>query len=613
MTEKERELKIKELERCISQFQNFGDIISTLKEFLRIRTETGEIIPLIPNESQIKILELIIPLLRVNKPIRLIILKARQQGISTLIQAIFFIVLYVSANLRALTMGHELDSSNNLFNMYDVYYKELPKYLQPTLEFSNEKKKKYLANQCENKVATAGKGEVGRSDTLQLLHLTEVAFYPDAKKTLGALLQAAKYAKIIVIESTANGIGDEFYNMYWEAKEPNSLSEYIPIFLSWLDFPKYSKPFNNETERQNLLRDLGKNHLFNEYENEEILLKDKYNATLEQLNWRRFTIVNTCQKDVKTFHQEYPRDDVEAFVASGRPVFDSKVCNENLTTARILENAGRQPIAIGNLYPVYDETEAYKALITEGKSGYYDLLKHLKEIKFVSEVGGYVKIYDKIEISSGEKNRFAAGSDVAEGLEQGDYDAIKILDRKTMKVAITWHGHTAPDLFGIEHHKLQTYLKGLCWFGIERNNHGLSTIYKARDLGVNLYWAQEFKKGYVETGGDLLGFKTTQTTRTPALNELSEWIREGTFIDYEKEYWQEALTFVRNAKGKMQAQDKDTDPGTKCFDDRIIASMIMIRVHLWMPNYKPPIIDNAPKWLKKLHPELQKAPSFMES
>jgi len=565
---------IEELEKIVAEWENPENLPQVIEDWLKIRTESGEILSLIPNESQKKILDIIIPMLKENKPVRLIILKARQQGISTLVQAIFFILLFVGSNLRALTMGHEIGSSNNLFNMYDVYYKELPKALQPTLEYSNEKKKKYLANQCENKVDTAGKGEVGRSDTLQLLHLTEVGFYPDAKKTLGALLQAAKYAKMIIIESTANGIGDEFYNMYQEAKDPKSLSEYIPIFLSWLDFPKYSRPFNSETEKEMLLFDLGKNPLYNEYQDEELLLQKKYGASLEQLNWRRYTIVNSCQKDIRTFHQEYPRDDQEAFVVTGRPVFDSNICHTNFTESK-------DAIWEGNLEYIYDE---------HGEP---------ENVQFIRNPKGYIKIYDRIKINDNEEYRFAAGCDTAEGIGQGDYSVIKVLDRKTMQMILTWHGHIDPDLLATEIHKLQLFLKNKWYINIERNNHGLTTIVSANKLRVTQKYQQNFSKGYEIKGNNELGFKTNVGTKPTLINNLNEFIREGLFQDFEKEFWSEAMTFVRNERGQMQAQGKDKDPTTKCFDDRVIATALAIDCHLWMPAYYVDQTESFPDWYEE--------------
>ena len=51
-----------------------------------------------------------------------------------------------------------------------------------------------------------------------------------------------------------------------------------------------------------------------------------------------------------------------------------------------------------------------------------------------------------------------------------------------------------------------------------------------------------------------------------------------------KGFWDECLTFVKNAKGQMQAQGKDENKATKCFDDRVIAYALMIHCSLWMPN-----------------------------
>jgi hypothetical protein len=566
-----KEEVVEELEKIVSEFENPENLPQVIEDWLKIRTESGDILDFVPNEAQLKILKIMTPKLMKGEPIRMIILKARQQGISTLIQAIIFILLFVGSDQKALTMGHEIKSSNNLFNIYDLYYKELPKQLQPTLEYSNEKKKKYLANQCENVVDTAGKGEVGRSDTLQFLHLTEVAFYPDAKKTLGALLQAAKYAKMIIIESTANGIGDEFYNMYQEAKDPKSLSEYIPVFLSWLDFPKYSKPFASETEKEILLYDLGKNPLFNEYEDEEVLLQKKYNTTLEQLNWRRYTIVNTCQKDVRTFHQEYPRDDQEAFVATGRPVFSTQICSVNYTDSKIAPWEG-------NLEYIYGDD------------------KEPINVQFVRSPKGFIRIYDRFNVKEDEEYRFAAGCDVAEGLGQGDYSVIKVLDRKTMKMILTWHGHVDPDLLATEIHKLQLFLKNKWYINIERNNHGLTTIVSAYKLGVTQKYQQNFTKGYEVKGNNEIGFKTNIGTKPTLINNLGEFIREGSFKDSEKEFWSEAMTFVRNDRGQMQAQGKDKDSNTKCYDDRVIATALAIDCHLWMPPYYVDDTENLPDW-----------------
>ena len=131
--------------------------------FLKIKNEVGEIVPLTFNYAQKKVLDVIERLEAEGKPIRLIILKARQVGISTLVQGWICHYLITHPNQRFLTMGHKVDASNNLFDMFKRYYDNLPKELQPLIEKSNEKKVSFRKLKSENKVDTAGAGEVGRS------------------------------------------------------------------------------------------------------------------------------------------------------------------------------------------------------------------------------------------------------------------------------------------------------------------------------------------------------------------------------------------------------------------------------------------------------------------
>ena len=71
------------------------------------------------------------------------------------------------------------------------------------------------------------------------------------------------------------------------------------------------------------------------------------------------------------------------------------------------------------------------------------------------------------------------------------------------------------------------------------------------------------------------------------INELNEWIREELFIDNDTDFWNQCLTFVRNSRGQMQAEGKDSDPNVKCFDDKVIAEGLMVMCSNWLPNFKP--------------------------
>jgi hypothetical protein len=414
------------------------------------------------------------------------------------------------------------------------------------------------------------------------LHTTELGFWKQLKDALLALLQCVpdEPNTLVVLESTANGIGDEYHtrwqevyaasdrieiipNIAWKSKS----SSFVAIFISWLIDDEYTKPFENDEERIILEQSLT--------ETENVLMKR--GATLEHLNWRRFTVKDKCGNDEFTFAQEYPSTPEEAFLVSGRPVFDIVKCQMNLEKAR------NRPFRRGDLVPVYDLCDGYYEQL-EKDSSYYALLRFMKGVYFYENPNGYIKLYKDIKINPNEDYRFAGGFDVAEGLEQGDYSAGAYLDRTDMQVALSFHGHIDADALAVEQHKISWYLRFTDYVCTERNNHGLTTITHAYNFKLKQYYQRTFTAGY-DKGTEALGFKTTQQTKPIVINDLNEYMREDLFTENEPEAIGENMTFVKNARGQMQAQGKDKDPAIKCFDDRVISRALMIHCHKWMPNY----------------------------
>ena len=537
-----------------------------VKKFLWIKDEAGEIIRFELNELQEYVLQklenkLLIP----GEMIRLIILKCRQTGISTLIEAILFWISLVEMNQKMLIIGHEKESSINLFDMFQRYLEHLPtEDMKPSIETNQKERKiKYSIMKNEILVNTAGanvdtqKAGTGRSATYQYIHATECAFYPDYITTFVGLLQASKKAKMIILETTANGF-NSFRDDWEDAK--SGITDYIPIFLAWIDFKSYTKEFIDEKQKERLLKDLGANSRYNDFIGEEDQLIKFHKCTYEQLHWRRWAIDNLCKGNVQMFHQEYPTTDDEAFISSGKTFFPTAVCVAN-------KKQSKEPLGIGDL--VWRE---------RGRKE--------KDVVFIPNRKGFFKFHTPIAVSKEEDYVFAAGEDVAEGLKQGDYSTIKVLDRRTMKVCISYRGHIDPDLFAHEHKKLQVFLKHKIWFNTEKNNHGLTTILEAHKLGVNQKYNQDFQKGYEVEDRHGLGFTTLKNSKVRVMNDLNEWIREGIFEDADEIFWNETLTFVSDDKGRLGAQNKLADPGVKCYDDEVIAQALMIDCHLWMPNYR---------------------------
>lgn len=557
-----------------------NDFREYTKRYLKIRDEAGSIVPFNLNDLQLHVLSIIEDLVQRKIPIRLIILKCRQTGISTLIEAYLFWRTNLEFNQKALIMGHEKNASINLFDMYQRYYENIPREIQPSIDTNQrERKLTYAVLKNEIEVQTAGanvdstKAGTGRSGTYQYIHATECAFYPDYKTTFLGLLQASKKAKMIVLETTANGY-NEFRNEWVDAI--NGITDYIPIFLAWIDFKDYSKDLS-EVEKERLEADLGANPRYNSYSGEEDNLIKVHGCSLQQLNWRRWAINNLCKGEVDSFHQEYPTTWQEAFISSGSPVFNSTICHKNLTNSK-------KPFKTGDLIPIYIETDEYKKI--KDTADYRERKKFLKSVEFVENTKGMWKIWTDFKIEEGEQNVFASGWDVAEGLAQGDFSAGTVLDRRTNEVCMTFHGHIDPDLLGEEQDKMRIYLKNKVYVGTEVNNHGLTTVNSAFKLGVPQYYRQTFDEG-IGIDKSQLGFKTTAQTKPFMINDLNEWIREDLFKDYDKEFWSECITFVRNDRGQMSAQGKDKDTSAKCFDDRVISRGIMIQVSKWMSSYRP--------------------------
>lgn len=543
-----------------SFYELLDDFPAFAEEFLRIKDESGNIVPFILNELQLYVCSIALPKILSNQKIWLNILKCRQTGISTLFEAIFFWISLRELNQKMLIIAHEQPASENIYTMFERYLKNMPEPMQPSLDQSQRGKKiRYsrLGNEVEVKTAGSGvdsnKAGSGRSSTYQYIHASECAFYQDYKTTFAGLLQASKKAKLIVKETTANG-----YNAYrndW-VDDVAGNTDYIPIFLAWIDFKSYTKDFTSQFEKERLTSDLGANMRYNSYKGEEEELLHTHKCTLEQLNWRRWAIDNLCGADVDIFHQEYPTTWEEAFLATGRPVFNQSICNANKSNAL-------EPIRIGDL--VYTD---------ESK----------KEVEFIENAKGYIKIYDDLEFTDKEHYVYVAGCDVAEGLAQGDRSIIKVMDRRTYNVSLTWSGHIDPDLLSEEQHKIQLFLKNQVHFCTEVNNHGLTTVVGGFKLGVNQYYRQDFQRGY-EAQKMEIGWKTTSQSKPIMIGNLQEWIRDNLFTDNESEFWSECITFVKNERGQMQANGKDKDPSTKCYDDRVMASALMIICHLWLPNY----------------------------
>jgi len=523
-----------------------------IENFLKIKDKNSNLIPFKLNNGQKEVMSAIKDNKKNNKPHKYIILKARQMGMSTLIQGLIFHNTITNQYKNSMIVSYEDKSTQNLFGMSKLFYDEIPAPIKPMLRHSNERALSF-ENPDNNErgknpglrskltVATAGSTNVGRSSTIHNLHVSEVAFFEKGQDTMLGLLQAVPDTNesMVFLESTANGVGD-FFHTFWQSAVKGD-NEFTPIFLPWFTEPEYSRPFRTHSERQQFSDEVNsitydaKGYLIKTYEKE---LMEKHNLTLEQLNWRRWTVKNKTQGNEELFAQEYPATPEEAFISSGRPVF-------NIKSLKKYQTITKDPIKRG--YLRYDD------------SGY---------VKFVDDKKGYISIWqDPIP-----EKFYVIGADVAEGLEHGDYSCAKVGDTETFDEVARWHGHIDPDLYGEELIKLGKYYND-AYLGVENNNHGLATLSTIKRLE---YWNLYFSKNYdriSDTMTQKLGWTTNTKTKPLMIDKLAEFIREVYLGIYDDYTISEMFTYVIDDKGRTNAQ-------TGCCDDTIIASAITLQLLL---------------------------------
>jgi hypothetical protein len=282
-----------------------GDFDFYARNCLQIRTKADAIQPLDLNNAQRYVHKRIEQQRKETGKVRAIILKGRQQGVSTYVEGRFLWRTTMQKAVRAYILTHEEEATQNLFDMTKRYYDSLPGPLRPTMGASNAKELIFSKLDSGFKVGTAGNRAVGRSQTNQYFHGSEVAFWPNAAEHAKGILQTVPDASgtEVIYESTANGVGN-FFHTQWKMAESGE-SEFLPIFVSWLMQEEYTRDVPDDFA----------------YEDEgERELAELHGMTKGQVMFRRHKIRELSVgggDGEKAFMQEYPLNAAEAFQVSG--------------------------------------------------------------------------------------------------------------------------------------------------------------------------------------------------------------------------------------------------------------------------------------------------------
>lgn len=303
-----------------------NDFAHYAEKCLRIRAKSGSIVPLVLNRAQAYIHERLEKQREATGRVRALILKGRQQGCSTYIGGRFFHRTTHSRGARTFILTHEDAATQNLFEMVNRYFEHCPEVVRPTAGAANAKELYFSGLDSGYKVGTAGTRGVGRSSTIQLFHGSEVAFWPHADTHAAGVLQAVpdEPGTEVILESTANGLGNLFHAMWQDAEAGKT--DFVAIFVPWHWQPEYRRP-------------VPANFALSE---EESAYSAAYGLDNEQMAWRRAKIAEL--KDAALFKQEYPATSSEAFQMSGH---DSFIKPELVARARKFACQPIGPLVLG--------------------------------------------------------------------------------------------------------------------------------------------------------------------------------------------------------------------------------------------------------------------------
>jgi hypothetical protein len=514
---------------------------------IKIRTKQGKIAPLVLNRVQRRFVKKCIAQLQKYGRVRMVVLKARQQGLSTVISALQYWWLSQRKAQKGLVMAHEAESTTTLFDMYRRIHDNVPDIVRPSTKYSSRSELVFDKLDSALRVATAGGRGVARGETLTFAHLSEVAFWPTAfaNTNFNGLVQAIpeEDGTFIFLESTAQGVTGKFYEMAMGAERTDHMwNGYELFFSAWFESAEYREPAPADFQRT---------------PEEEKLIARFHDAGLtsnDQLYWRRKKVATN---GLDLFKQEYPATPEEAFLSTGRPIFNNDYISERLKDVK-------QPITTMAVEETYDE-----------QSGRPLPLRVIRE-----HPRGELKVYRPLD----PKESYVIGADVGMGLRQGvkgrkdgDPSVAQILDSQMRQVAV-WRGLCHPDVFA---KILETlgYHYNSATIAPERNNHGLVTCVALRDANYPYIYTDQVE-GTLEPDKDTikLGFFTSEATKPLIIDKLRACDREREIEINDETTLKEMMTFVVNENGRMEAE-----AGTH--DDCVMSLAIAAYIHegKWKP------------------------------
>jgi len=438
-----------------------------------------------------------------QQPVRIAVLKARQLGITTITEAVLFNWGFVFPGTNALVIAHETDTSQSAFEKNVMFWENWP-YKDFYRLRSTTQRRMQWEHGSSVRIATAKNVKSGRGRTLQALHATECAFWDDPETLMTGLRQTIpnKRGTIVILESTANGVGNWFHGAWEDAVA--GINDYVPLFFSWLHHYEYALPLTTINAKRPDL-DQAERRLV------------RLGADLEHIEWRRYAIPSLCHGDEAYFCQEYPATAEEAFLTTGRNVFP-----------------------LDKLEKAYRPMDGIKGEVLEinGRFQFYeDPLGHLTVFRYPSsdrQYGTYMV--------AGDPSRTTLG----------DNACIQVLNRNTFEQVAVWHGKIDPVTFADEMAKIGYYYN-IAELAPEMEGPGYATIAALIKMNYPKLW--KFRRA--DRGGtsaiamNIYGWSTNYQRKHWAIGNVVRLLYDNSLIIHDTETYHQMRNYVVLANGEM--------------------------------------------------------------
>jgi len=481
---------------------------------------------------------------------RNIILKSRQLGFSTLITLWILDEVLFSTNKEALAIAHVKEGMTDIFDKKAKFaIMNFPDEIKNIFKFKTSSKTKLQIEFGDGSVSSFGVSLSGRSGTYHYVHISEYAklskmFPQRAEEVITGTLPAVPFDGRVFMESTAEGSTGNFYDMYYDALKNKNRGlealfnvEFYPHFYNWtwddMELDRFTETIpvdkmeaNNDINWANYQQTHG--------------LTDR-EMTYYYMRWL------SVKRDIDRLNQEYPTTIEEAFVSSGKPYFDVRKivnCKARCETPKFYDYQNYEIVEVNN---------------------------------------GPLWVYQRPQ----PNKSYVLGGDTAEGLANGDYSTMTIIEVESRDIVAIYQDHIPPDEFkDVVRNVAVWYNNALV--AVESNKDGFWVNNEIeRDGYENLYFRQRIDD-ITKTVSKTFGWKTDRNTRDSMLTELRAVFSEKDLLV--EPLLDEMQSFVRNSRGKPEAMSGK-------HDDLIVSTAIayMVRKLWFVENFKSQDAQSKPK------------------